>query len=289
MMNEELKSSEGKCKFCQTPLEHRFVDVITPGNRDQTTRIIDNGHDQDVLLPTYVCANCFLVQVDTSYVLPVLERAYVSSFGSNWLTDIRIFADNVFEYFEITDRELTATLINRSTGLLQGVRDNSFTFGTNGLLAFIDMYGKADTITCHDELAHVHDINDFVSGLQLFLKPTGVISMEFLHLLPIMEGNPVNSTDATCFPYLSFTTVDTILKKHDLVIFDVGNNSSREWLRISVKHASDVTKPISNRVTALRGQERSLGMSSLQCYNSFKSKSQNSSHVKEELYFLSRQ
>jgi hypothetical protein len=288
-MNEGLNLIDSKCKFCQTSLEHRFIDIIIPELRHQiNNRLTDHYQDRDFLLPTYVCANCFLVQVDESYLPPVLERAYVSSFGASWLPDIKKFTDNIFEYFKITDRELSVALINRN-GSLHGVKDNSFNFGTRGLPALIDMYGKADTITCHDELAHVHDVNDFVSALKLFLKPTGVISMEFLYLLPILEGNQVRSTDSACFPYLSLSTVDKILRRHELVIFDVGNYPSQEWLRILIKHASDATRHISNRVTTLRGRERSLGMFSLQCYDSFKDRSQDSLPVKNELYFHLRQ
>jgi hypothetical protein len=288
-MKEELKLIDNKCKFCQTPLEHRFIDIIISGQRDQNIGTADSCQDPDFPLPTYICTNCFLVQINESCLSPIRERAFVSSFGSSWLTDIKQFTDNIFEHFESTDRNLTVTLLNQNDTTHQRDRDDSFSFGTNGLHSLIDMYGKADSINCRDELARVHDINDFISGLKLFLKPTGTISMQFLHLLPIIEGNQVKTIDSACFPYLSFTTADTILKKHGLEIYDLGNNPSQEWLRILVKHASDTTRHISNRVTALRGKERSLGMSSLQCYTAFKDKSPNSLPVKEELYLLSRQ
>lgn len=286
-MNEELNIIS-RCKFCQTPLEARFIDIILlPQHHDQSKGESHAQLESGYLLPTFVCSSCFLVQVDESYLPATQERVYVSSFASSWLTDVKLFTDNIFERFETRDNCLIAVLTKRKVASQKALTDNTFSFGTNGLHALIDMYGKADSIICHDELAYVHDINDFVSGLKLFLKPSGVIEIEFNHLVPILEGKPLKVTNSECFSYFSLTTVDKILKKHGLVIFDVIDNPADESLTISVRHAEEITKHISNRVTTLRGKERSMGMSSLNFYTSVKNKLANSLPDEEELSFLS--
>lgn len=284
-MNEGLEITS-RCKFCQTPLKARFIDVFLPQHQEQSHPESLFQMKSGYLLPTFVCSNCFLVQQDESYLPATQERVYVSSFASSWLTDVKLFTDNIFERFETKNNCLIAVLTKRKNPSQKALTDNTFSFGTNGLLALIEMYGKADSIVCHDELAYVHDINDFVSGLKLFLKPTGVIEIEFNHLLPILEGKSPKVFNSECFPYFSLTTVDKILKKHGLVIFDVINNPSGELLTISVRHAEEITKHISNRVTTLRGKERSMGMSSLNFYTSVKNKLANSLPAEEELSFL---
>jgi hypothetical protein len=119
-------------------------------------------------------------------------------------------------------------------------------------------------------LAHVPDINDFVKGMKILLNPEGIITMEFPHLMRLMEGNQFDTIYHEHFSYLSLLTVEKIFATHGLTLFDVEELSTHGGsLRIYACHAEDCIKPISQRVTELRAREEMAGFTSLEHYFSF--------------------
>jgi hypothetical protein len=119
-------------------------------------------------------------------------------------------------------------------------------------------------------LAHVPDINDFVKGMKILLNPEGIITMEFPHLMRLIEGNQFDTIYHEHFSYLSLITVEKIFANHGLTLFDVEELSTHGGsLRIYACHAEDTTKPISQRVTELRAREEMAGFTHLENYFSF--------------------
>src|SRR5688500_10169453 len=233
-MNKPGTESIGKCRFCQTPLEHTFVDLgMSP--------LCENFLKPDELkkmegfypLHVYVCAKCFLVQLE-EFVSPseiYSDYKYFSSYSESWLEHSREYTNKELEQFHVSNKSLVVELASNDGYLLQyfmakqipvlgiepaanaasiairkGMRTEVTIFGNETVHYLIDIYGKADLLIGNNVLAHVPDINDFVSAMKLFLKTDGVITMEFPHLLTLVEGNQFDTIYHEHFSYLSFTT-----------------------------------------------------------------------------------
>ena len=132
---------------------------------------------------------------------------------------------------------------------------------------------RADLLLGNNVLAHVPDINDFVKGLKLTLSPTGVITMEFPHLVQLVENSQFDTIYHEHFSYLSFSVVSKIFYKHGLEMFDVEEIPTHGGsLRIYAKHKEDISKAISERVQSLLEKENKLGVNTLAYYANFQQK-----------------
>lgn len=288
----------GKCRFCQTPLEHTFVDLgMSPLCEDHVKP--DELHTMEPFYPlhAYVCANCFLVQVE-EFVSPSViydDYAYFSSYSDSWLKHIKQYTNDILNRFPISNTSLVAELASNDGYLLQYFLEKNIPvlgiepaanvaeyslkkeiptevkfFGNSCVDELITRYGKADLLIGNNVLAHVPDINDFVSAMKKFLNPDGFITMEFPHLLRLIEGNQFDTIYHEHFSYFSFTIVEKIFKHHGLILFDVEELSTHGGsLRIYGRHAEDISKPISERVTILKEHEYSSGMNTLEYYREF--------------------
>jgi hypothetical protein len=119
-------------------------------------------------------------------------------------------------------------------------------------------------------LAHVPDLHDFVGGMKILLKPQGVITLEFPHLLRLMAEHQFDTIYHEHFSYFSLTTVDKVLTAHDLTLFDIEELPTHGGsLRIYARHAEDVSKPVARRVTALKVREEVAGLTRLKDYLAF--------------------
>jgi hypothetical protein len=131
---------------------------------------------------------------------------------------------------------------------------------------------RADLLIGNNVLAHVPNINDFVGGLKVLLKPHGVITMEFPHLMRLMEENQFDTIYHEHFSYLSLLAVERVFGKHGLVVFDVEELQTHGGsLRIYARHNSDSSKPVGQRVVELREREKRAGFGTLQHYVTFAS------------------
>jgi hypothetical protein len=128
----------------------------------------------------------------------------------------------------------------------------------------------ADLIIGNNVLAHVPDLNDFVNGLKVLLKPTGLITMEFPHLLQLMQQNQFDTIYHEHFSYFSFLAVEQVFARHGLRLFDVEELSTHGGsLRIYACHDDDVSKPIEARARELKSREEIAGFGQLNHYPSF--------------------
>ena len=263
-MEESSGMIVGECRFCHATLKHRFIDAFFQSNGKMTDQgqFGDNGHSQ---IPTYVCQECFLIQTSETSSLSD-NQSYLSSFSSTWLVDMNDYVDKIFKKFDLIGNSLSAELVDHRENSLPGTNKDHF-FGSKNLHSLIDFYGKADRIDCKSELACVDDINDFMSGIKSFLKSDGIAT---LHLLPIMEAKHIQASSIGSIPYFSFTTVDKMMKKYEMEIFNVEECFPQGSLRIQVKHYENSVRKVANNVLFIRGRERDLGMSSLNHYTSLK-------------------
>jgi 2-polyprenyl-3-methyl-5-hydroxy-6-metoxy-1,4-benzoquinol methylase len=298
IMDTCSNGSLGKCRFCQSPLQHTFVDLgMSPLCEDFLKAGELKKMEPFYPLHVYVCAECFLVQLE-EFVSPseiYRDYKYFSSYSDSWLEHSRRYTNSMLERFNINENSLVAELASNDGYLLQyfakkqipvlgvepaanaaniaigkGVRTEVKFFGNNTVENLICTYGKADLLIGNNVLAHVPDINDFVSAMKLFLKADGLITMEFPHLLTLVQGNQFDTIYHEHFSYLSFTIVDEIFKHHGLRVFDVEEIPTHGGsLRIYGKHQEDKSKPVTENVFDLLLRESSAGMGSLSYYTSF--------------------
>jgi hypothetical protein len=286
------------CRFCGAALHHTFVDLGASPLCESFLRA-EQLNEMEAFYPlhAFVCEKCFLVQLQ-EYVRPEAifsEYAYFSSYSETWLEHARHYADQVIERFDLgagssvvelasNDGYLLRNFVARGIPVLgvepaanvaavaiqQGIRTRIAFFGGAEAERIVAEQGRADLIAGNNVLAQVPDLNDFVGGMRTLLKPHGVITLEFPHLLRLMRENQFDTIYHEHFSYFSFVTVEAILAAHDLVVFDVEELTTHGGsLRIYARHRGDAAKPISPRVAALREREFDEGLTTLAAYSQF--------------------
>ncbi|GAA3995291.1 class I SAM-dependent methyltransferase [Hymenobacter fastidiosus] len=287
------------CRFCGTPLDVTFVNLGTsPLCQDHVRPHRFNQAEAFYPLHARVCRNCFLVQLDefaSSTEIFQNDYAYFSSYSASWLRHARLYTDMAVQRFELTAHSRVVEVASNDGYLLQyfvaqgvpvlgiepaanvaayaeakGIPTLVRFFGRDTARYVAATTGQADLLLGNNVLAHVPDINDFVAGMQILLKPEGVITMEFPHLLRLMAGNQFDTIYHEHFSYLSFYTVERIFAHHGLTLFDVEELPTHGGsLRIYARHAAHSARPVSARVAELRTRELALGVTDLAYYSAF--------------------
>ena len=291
-------ASAPTCRFCGARLEQTFVDLGASPLCESFLRA-DQLNEMEAFYPlrAFVCGRCFLVQLQ-EYVRPEAifsEYAYFSSYSETWLEHARQYTDLVVGRFGLDGRSSVVELASNDGYLLrnfvargipslgiepaanvaevairQGVRTRVAFFGRALAEQIAAEEGRADLIAGNNVLAQVPDLNDFVAGMAVLLKPSGVITIEFPHLLRLMQENQFDTIYHEHFSYFSFLTAEALFAAHGLVLFDVEELSTHGGsLRIYARHREDMAKPLSDRVSALRGREADAGFARLESYERF--------------------
>jgi 2-polyprenyl-3-methyl-5-hydroxy-6-metoxy-1,4-benzoquinol methylase len=291
-----------QCRFCKTKLEHVFVDLInSPASNSYLNKEQLNEPEVFYPLKVYTCSNCFLVQVDEykkSDAIFNSEYAYYSSYSTSWLVHAKKYVEKMTGRFALNKNSQVIEIASNDGYLLQYFKEKNIpvlgiepTANTakvaeeKGIKSIVDFFSvqlagtlagegiQADLLLGNNVLAHVPDINDFVRGMKIVLKPTGVITMEFPHLMQLVENNQFDTIYHEHFSYLSFHTVKKIFEAHGLDMFDVDELSTHGGsLRIYAKHKEDTTKTVSENVNALLKKEEENGLLNLAYYNNFQQK-----------------
>ena len=286
------------CRFCSSSLKHTLVDLgMSPLCESYLTADQLNQMEAFYPLHVYVCAECFLVQLE-EYVSPndiFSEYAYFSSFSDSWLQHSKNYTDLMVERFGINPKSFVVELASNDGYLLQyfvqkgisvlgvepaaNVAKSAIEKGVPTLIKFFgeklarEMVNEgkgADLIIGNNVLAQVPDLNDFVKGMKILLKPGGVITMEFPHLMRLIEENQFDTIYHEHFSYFSFIAVEKIFSYHGLNLFDVEKLTTHGGsLRIYASHRDDNTNPVGERVTNLKKREVAGGLTSLNYYFSF--------------------
>jgi SAM-dependent methyltransferase len=286
------------CRFCGAKIEHTFVDLgMSPLCESYLSKDHLNQMEAFYPLHVYVCSECFLVQLQ-EYVTPehiFSDYAYFSSYSDSWLAHAKKYTDQMAQRFGINTQSLVVELASNDGYLLQyflqkevpvlgiepaanvaevaqrkGISTLIKFFGTQVAKELAEAGNTADLLLGNNVLAQVPDINDFVAGMKILLKPTGVITMEFPHLQMLMEQNQFDTIYHEHFSYFSLVTVEKIFGAHGLTIFDVEELPTHGGsLRIYARHRGDSSKPVSDQVSQLRLREQAMGFMELATYSRF--------------------
>lgn len=244
-----------------------------------------------------VCENCFLVQLDEFESPEAIfsDYAYFSSFSDSWLAHCRTYVQNIVPRLALGAKSLVVELASNDGYLLQYFKERCIPvlgvepaanvaahalhdrgipteigFFTRSLAQQLAAQGKqADLLIGNNVLAHVPDINDFVAGMKCLLAPGGTITMEFPHLLQLIQHNQFDTIYHEHFSYLSLYTVQQILNSHGLCVFDVDTLPTHGGsIRIYAGHEEDA-RPQTGRPARLVEEEKAQGMLSLPLYSVF--------------------
>jgi SAM-dependent methyltransferase len=287
-----------QCRFCRAPLRHRFVDLgMSPPCQTHVTAGQLNDMERFYPLLALVCERCFLVQL-LEYVAPAeifTEYAYFSSYADSWVEHCRRYCEKMRGDLGLGAGSLVVELASNDGYLLQhfvragvpvlgiepaanvakvavekGVRTEVAFFGVDTAKRIAARYGQPDLLLGNNVLAHVPDLNDFVAGMKILLKRGGLITMEFPHLVQLMQNNQFDTIYHEHFSYFSFTTVSAVFAAHGLQLFDVEELPTHGGsLRIYGAHADDRASQRTQRAEELLATERRLGMDRLETYRSF--------------------
>ena len=306
------------CRHCNTELTHVFADLdYSPISNAMLSKDQLNEPESYFPLKIFVCSKCYLVQIDEMKKADQIfdaEYTYFSSFSSTWLAHAKRYVEMMVERFGFSKNSQVIEIASNDGYLLQyfkehgvpvlGVEPTANTAkvaAEKGIPAIVDFFStklakqqladkniKGDLIIGNNVLAHVPDINDFVKGLKIALKETGIVTMEFPHLMKLVEECQFDTIYHEHFSYLSFYTVKNIFAFHGLEMFDVEEIPTHGGsLRIFAKHKEDNSKAISPNVDALLTKECSVGINRLDYYKGFQRRIENIKY--DTLDFLIKQ
>jgi len=302
LCTESRESSEARkeasCRFCNAVLTDIFVDLgLSPlANSYLRPEQLAAG-EMFFPLKVFICRECLLVQLEVFETPENIfsDYAYLSSYSDSWLEHARRYSESAIERFGIgmdsfvveiasndgyllrnfTARNIPVLGIEPAANVAQvavgkGIPTLVRFFGSQTAQEVLQTRRLANLIVGNNVLAHVPQLNDFVAGLKLLLHPQGVITMEFPHLLRLMESNQFDTIYHEHFSYFSFYAVRRIFAAHGLTIFDVDELPTHGGsLRIYARHSEDSSKPESARVAALQEQEAAAGLHSMHGYAAF--------------------
>jgi SAM-dependent methyltransferase len=287
-----------KCRFCGATLKNTFVDLGMQPLCESYLRSDQLNHMEPFFpLHVYVCSNCFLVQLE-EYVAPeeiFSEYAYFSSYSDSWLRHSENYVDMIVNKLGLGEKSHVVELGSNDGYLLQyfkqkgipvlgvepaaNVAEVAISKGIPTLIRFFDPEvandlvnedKQADLIIGNNVLAQVPDLNGFVEGIRILIKPLGVITIEFPHLLRLMDGNQFDTIYHEHFSYFSFVTVEKVFAAHGLRIFDVEELSTHGGsLRIYACTSENTTLQTTTRVDDLREREIREGFQTLEKYQLF--------------------
>lgn len=286
------------CRFCETPLTHTFIDL---GLSPLANAYIQPGRaiamEPFYPLHAYVCHTCFLVQLG-EFESPehiFSEYAYFSSFSDSWLNHCRDYVDGIVARLELTSDHKVVEVASNDGYLLQyflphsvpvlgvepaanvakaaeerGVKTHVGFFGTQCAEGLVASGQAADLLIANNVLAHVPNLKDFVAGIQKMLKPEGVATLEFPHLLQLMRHTQFDTIYHEHFSYFSFLTVEKIFESAGLRVFDVDQLPTHGGsLRLYVCQQDSLKYSVNPAVFQLRQQEERAGLHRLETYTQF--------------------
>jgi 2-polyprenyl-3-methyl-5-hydroxy-6-metoxy-1,4-benzoquinol methylase len=286
------------CRFCGAPLSRVFADLgMSPLANSYLRKEQLRQMEPYYPLDAYVCDKCFLVQLDM-YEVPTkifTEYAYFSSFSSYWLQHCSEYTEMMIDRFQLDTSKLILEIGSNDGHLLKyfieknipvlgidpaaNVADAAKSDGVPTLVRFFNgkladelvcENKKADVIIGNNVLAHVPELIDFIDGMKKVLKPDGVITMEFPHLMKLIKYDQFDTIYHEHFSYFSLITVENIFRSRGLTIFDVDELQTHGGsIRIYASHSGNKEYEISDRVGNLKYREVQSGLQNINMYNQF--------------------
>ncbi len=293
-----------RCRFCEKILNHTFADLGTSplSNAYLTEADLSQG---EIFYPlkAEVCSSCLLVQLP-KFVAPesiFSDYLYFSSYSDSWLAHSKRYVEMMLARFKLKSSHTVIEIASNDGYLLQyfkaagipvlgvepatnvaavavkekGIPTRNVFFGVETAKEMHAEGIRADVLLANNVLAHVPDLNDFVGGMKIILAEQGVLTIEFPHLLKLMNENQFDTIYHEHFSYFSLYTLCKVFAHHGLTIFDVEEIPVHGGsLRIFVKHQQDQAKPVMDRVQDILAKEKAEGLQDVQTYNEFSKKTQ---------------
>ena len=287
-----------QCRACEQELNHTFVDLgASPLSNSYLAADGLEAMEPHYPLKVLLCTHCWLVQLG-AVIKPeniFSDYAYFSSFSETWLLHAKDYVEKMVQRFEFNEGHKVIEIASNDGYLLQyfaqrgipvlgiepaeNVAKVAVAKGVETLVKFFGVETakklaaegkKADLLLGNNVLAHVPALNDFIEGMKIALKPDGVITMEFPHLMRLMSGNQFDTIYHEHFSYFSFISVEKAFARHSITLFDVEELSTHGGsLRIYGCHEGDATCPITDNVDELRNRELSAGFDRIETYQGF--------------------
>ncbi|MDX1739563.1 MAG: class I SAM-dependent methyltransferase, partial [Alphaproteobacteria bacterium] len=285
------------CRLCGAELKQTLVDLGKTALANSYVKPEDaKRKDPAYALHARVCGDCFLVQIEDSVPPQDIfsDYAYFSSYSEGWVAHAKRYAEAAAKRLELNEDSLVVEVASNDGYLLQhfvgmgipvlgvepaaniavhaekkGVPTRVDFFGRDVARDIAEYTGKADLTAANNVLAHVPVINDFVAGFAEILKPEGVSTFEFPHLLNLMDYVQFDTIYHEHFSYLSLLAVENCLKRHGMRVFDVEQlpthgGSLRIWACLN-----DASHQETAALTALRETEAERGLDKLETYEGF--------------------
>lgn len=291
---------ERRCRFCDAPLARRVVDLgLSPLANSYVAPADLDRPESFYPLVAYLCESCFLVQLadieGASNPQEIFgDYAYFSSFSTSWVEHARRYAEMAIERFGLGPQSLVVELASNDGYLLRHFQErgvpvlgvepaanvaaaaeregiptiNAF-FGAEKARELAGQGRRADVVVGNNVLAHVPALNDFVAGIATLLAEDGVATLEFPHLLRLLEEHQFDTIYHEHFSYFSFHTVSRVFEAHGLALFDVEELPTHGGsLRIYARRPGDALER-SERVEELLRKEREAGLLDPATYDAF--------------------
>ena len=288
------------CRFCGTALRRTFVDLgMSPLCETYPSAADLNQPETYYPLYVYVCESCFLVQLDQYESAEKIfgDYPYFSSYSDSWLKHCENYCESMRQRLGLNEDSFVVEVASNDGYLLQyfvrhqvpvlgiepaaTVAKVAVEKGVPTLARFFDaslavnLVGKgslADLIIGNNVLAQVPDLNDFVEGLRVLLKPHGILTLEFPHLLQLIERNEFDTIYHEHFSYFSFLTAVRILDSHGLKVFDVEElHTHGGSLRVFACRTEDPARRIEPSVAKLLEKEKNATLDCVEGYETFAS------------------
>jgi hypothetical protein len=289
--------TSASCRFCGSPLDVVFADLgMSPLANSYVPPDRANAMEPFYPLRALVCRDCLLVQLEEFESAEAIfsDYAYFSSYSTTWLEHSRRYVEHMIERWGLDASSQVVELASNDGYLLQyfvergvpvlgiepaaNVAEVAMQKGVPTLVEFFGVeaarnlaaQGRADLLLGNNVLAHVPDLNDFVGGMKLLLAERGVVTMEFPHLLRLIEDNQYDTIYHEHFSYFSFLTVRQVFAAHGMRLFDVEELDTHGGsLRIYGAHVDDDTKPETDRARELLAREQAAGLGDIGTYRAY--------------------
>ncbi len=290
------------CRHCDTVLKNLILDLgFAPPSNAYLTPDMLNKPEKYFPLRLYACENCWLVQTEDyagADELFTSEYAYFSSVSSSWVEHARIYSEMITKRLHLSEKSFVIEVASNDGYLLQffknfdipclGIEPTGSTANAceaKGINVIRDFFGEklgsefannqnnADLIIANNVLAHVPDINDFVTGFKKTLKPHGTITVEFPHLINLIKGVQFDTVYHEHYSYLSLSAVSRIFLSKGLKIYDIDQLKTHGGsLRVYATHIENNAILIDNKVNDILQKEKEAGLQDISGFSDFQSK-----------------
>jgi hypothetical protein len=286
-----------KCRFCNYDLNTIFIDLGSSPLANSYLKKNDFLKEKFYSLCTFLCQNCFLVQLKELETPENIfsDYAYFSSFSTSWLKHAKDYVDMIIPRLSLDKNSLVVEIASNDGYLLQNfigknipvmgiepaqnIAKESIKKNIPTLTNFFDSQlaknlvsenKTADLIIGNNVFAHIPCLNDFIIGLKILLKPTGIITLEFPHLLQLMKNNQFDTIYHEHFSYFSLITVKKILEHHGLKIFDVEELTTHGGsLRLFITHFNNDQVNETLESNLVIEEEKKFGLTQIDTYEKF--------------------